>query len=110
MEAKQKFIDTCRLGKFTLAPGVTDTAIEICGTEGRLWISRSRYEFHPRSTRRRSSSRRGAGQTEASPWPAPAGSVEETTIGAPNHGFDFTLDHITNSLDFDPIREMNLPL
>jgi predicted dehydrogenase len=31
----------------TLAPGVTGAAIEFCGTEGRLWISRSRYEWYP---------------------------------------------------------------
>ncbi len=31
----------------TLAPGATGAAVEICGTEGRLWISRSRYEFYP---------------------------------------------------------------
>ena len=30
----------------TLAPGVTGAAVEMCGTQGRLWISRSRYEFH----------------------------------------------------------------
>lgn len=29
----------------TLAPGVKGEGIEICGTEGRLWISRARYEF-----------------------------------------------------------------
>ena len=32
----------------TLAPGVRGAAIEFCGTEGRLWIDRTRYEFHPR--------------------------------------------------------------
>ena len=31
----------------TLAPGITGAALELCGTEGRLWIDRSRYEFHP---------------------------------------------------------------
>jgi predicted dehydrogenase len=31
----------------TLAPGVTGAAVEMCGTEGRLWIDRGRYEFHP---------------------------------------------------------------
>jgi len=31
----------------TLAPGVTGEGVEVCGTEGRLWIDRSRYEFHP---------------------------------------------------------------
>ncbi|MFN7995271.1 MAG: Gfo/Idh/MocA family oxidoreductase [Bryobacteraceae bacterium] len=31
----------------TLAPGITGAAVEICGTDGRLWIDRGRYEFHP---------------------------------------------------------------
>jgi predicted dehydrogenase len=31
----------------TLAPGVKGDAIEFCGTEGRLWISRARYEYYP---------------------------------------------------------------
>jgi predicted dehydrogenase len=31
----------------TLAPGITGEAVEMCGTEGRLWIDRTRYEFHP---------------------------------------------------------------
>jgi predicted dehydrogenase len=31
----------------TLAPGIRGAAVEIAGTEGRLWIDRSRYEFHP---------------------------------------------------------------
>ncbi len=30
----------------TLAPGITGAAIEFCGTEGRLWIDRSRYEYY----------------------------------------------------------------
>lgn len=29
----------------TLAPGISGAALEFCGTEGRLWISRSKYEF-----------------------------------------------------------------
>ena len=29
----------------TLAPGMTGAAIEFCGTEGRLWISRSRFDY-----------------------------------------------------------------
>ncbi len=32
----------------TLAPGITGAAVEICGTEGRLWIDRSRFEFYPK--------------------------------------------------------------
>ena len=31
----------------TLVPGITGEGVEFCGTEGRLWIDRSRYEFHP---------------------------------------------------------------
>ena len=31
----------------TLAPGLKGAAFELCGTEGRLWISRGRYEFTP---------------------------------------------------------------
>jgi predicted dehydrogenase len=31
----------------TLAPGIKGEAIEFCGTEGRLWISRGRYEYYP---------------------------------------------------------------
>ncbi len=31
----------------TLAPGIKGEALEMCGTEGRLWIDRSRYEYYP---------------------------------------------------------------
>ena len=31
----------------TLAPGITGEAIDMCGTNGRLWIDRSRYEYYP---------------------------------------------------------------
>src|SRR5580692_3703396 len=31
----------------TLAPGITGAAVEIAGTDGRLWIDRGHYEFHP---------------------------------------------------------------
>ena len=31
----------------TLVPGITGAAVEICGTDGRLWIDRGHYEFHP---------------------------------------------------------------
>lgn len=30
----------------TLAPGITGAAIEFCGTQGRLWIDRSHYEYY----------------------------------------------------------------
>jgi hypothetical protein len=35
----------------TLAPGVTGAALEMCGTEGRLWISRSKYEYWAKGAR-----------------------------------------------------------
>ena len=31
----------------TLVPGIRGEAIEMCGSEGRLWIDRSRYEWYP---------------------------------------------------------------
>jgi predicted dehydrogenase len=31
----------------TLVPGITGAAVEFCGTQGKLWIDRSRYEFTP---------------------------------------------------------------
>lgn len=31
----------------TLVPSIKGEAIEICGTDGRLWIDRSRYEYYP---------------------------------------------------------------
>ena len=32
----------------TLAPGITGAAVEMCGTEGKLWITRGRYEYTPK--------------------------------------------------------------
>ena len=31
----------------TLVPSIKGEAVEICGTNGRLWIDRSRYEYYP---------------------------------------------------------------
>ena len=31
----------------TLAPGIKGEGIEFCGTQGRLWISRGRFEYYP---------------------------------------------------------------
>ena len=30
----------------TLAPGLRGAGVEVVGTEGRLWITRQRYEWH----------------------------------------------------------------
>jgi predicted dehydrogenase len=58
----------------TLAPGIRGAAVEMCGTEGRLWIDRSRYEFYPK------------------------GSANKPTEVVPYKG-DATDEHIKNFLD-----------
>jgi predicted dehydrogenase len=44
LEFPQQFTATFEA---TLVPGITGAAVEFCGTTGRLWIDRSRYEFTP---------------------------------------------------------------
>jgi predicted dehydrogenase len=66
----------------TLAPGITGAAVEICGTEGRLYIDRRRYEFHPLG-----------------------GNAEPVIVTAEPH--DLTLDHVNNFLDC--VRSRKLP-
>ena len=71
----------------TLAPGVRGAAVEICGTEGRLWIDRSRFEFQ-------------AAGKGAKPVVVPA--------EAAGPGEDpLTADHISNFLDC--VRTRRLP-
>lgn len=65
----------------TLAPGITGAAVEMCGTEGRLYIDRSKYIFTP------------AGRN-AQPI-----TVQATT--------DLDVDHITNFLEC--VRSRKLP-
>jgi len=65
----------------TLVPGITGAAVEFCGTEGRLWIDRGRYEFHPVG--------RGA---------------QPTIVKAVTN---LDLDHVTNFLDC--LRSRKLP-
>jgi len=75
-------------GKFTatfeatLAPGITGAGVEFCGTEGRLYIDRQRYEFQP------------AGR-----------GTQPTVVKAPPG--DFTLDHVNNFLQC--VRSRKLP-
>src|SRR5262249_4969921 len=66
----------------TLAPGVTGAAVELCGTEGRLWIDRGRYEYYP------------------------VGRNATPTIVKAEPG-DMTLDHVKNFLDC--VRSRKLP-
>ena len=106
----------------TLAPGVKGAAIEFVGTEGSLWISRSKYVYRP------------------------VGKGAEPVVVEPNYEQDFTIEHVRNflhcvqtrqrpngdvvighrsaqashlgnisyvqkrRLEFDPIREVILPL
>jgi predicted dehydrogenase len=65
----------------TLVPGIRGAAIEFCGTEGRLWIDRGRFEFHP-------------AVRDAQP----------TIVQAPKG--DMTLDHVKNFLDCIRTREL----
>jgi predicted dehydrogenase len=57
----------------TLAPGIQGAAVELCGTEGRLWIDRGRYELY---------GVRGG---------------QPTVVKGP--AYDFTLDHVKNFLE-----------
>jgi predicted dehydrogenase len=66
----------------TLVPGITGAAVEFCGTEGKLWIDRSRYEFKPKGR-------------DSKPEVVAAGK------------YDFTLDHVKNFLDC--VRSRKLP-
>ena len=57
----------------TLAPGITGAAVEMCGTEGRLYIDRGRYDWFAKGAR------------------------EPVTVKAEPH--DMTLDHVNNFLE-----------
>lgn len=63
----------------TLAPGITGAAVEMCGTKGRLYIDRNRFEFR-----------------EAGRGAQPV--VVQAEGGGPG-GDQLTLDHVKNFLD-----------
>ena len=106
----------------TLAPGITGAAVEICGTEGRLFIDRSHFEFFPAG--------RGAQSTvvkvEAGPDPLTQAHVNNfldcvKSRKLPNGDVlighrSAQASHLGNisymqkrRLDFDPVREEILP-
>ncbi|MEO8660202.1 MAG: Gfo/Idh/MocA family oxidoreductase [Bryobacteraceae bacterium] len=65
----------------TLVPGIKGEAVEMCGTEGRLWISRSKFEY----------------------WPK--GATQPEVVDGPK-GYDFTLDHVKNFLECCQSRQL----
>ena len=67
----------------TLAPGIRGEGIEFCGTKGRLYIDRSRYEYPVRRK----------------------GRAGRSNVRGPN--YDFTLDHVKNFLEC--VRTRKLP-
>ena len=66
----------------TLVPGIRGAAVEMCGTEGRLYIDREHYEFYP------------VGKN-----------AQPEIVKAEPH--DMTLDHVNNFLDC--VRTRKLP-
>lgn len=64
----------------TLVPGIVGEGIEFCGTKGKLYIDRSRYEF------REAGQRTGGIEVKAEPW-------------------DMTLDHVKNFLECVKTRQ-----
>jgi len=105
----------------TLAPGITGEAVEICGTQGRLYIDRRRYEFTPAG--------RGAQPTVVKAYP------EELTLSHVKNFMECVrsrklpagdvlighrsaqASHLGNisyvekrRLNFDPIREVIMPM
>jgi len=71
----------------TLVPGITGAGIEFCGTEGKLWIDRSRYEFTPK----------GRGATPV---------VVPAEPGKPPMNDSLTQSHVNNFLDCTKSRKL----
>jgi predicted dehydrogenase len=78
LEYPQEFTATFEA---TLAPGIKGAAVEFCGTKGKLWIDRSRYEFL--------AAERGAQPVEVKAAPG-----------------DMTLDHVKNFLECVQSRKL----
>jgi len=74
----------------TLAPGVSGAGIEFCGTEGRLWITRGRFEYY---------------DVPAPPPPTPPGTPARPNPGPPppkavvQASGSMDRDHVDNFLD-----------
>ena len=87
----------------TLAPGISGAGIEFCGTEGRLWITRGRYEYYDvpapaAPSAQPAATRPAAGQPAAAPRPAgPQGPPPPTAVVQAEGNMD--QDHIRNFLE-----------
>ena len=84
----------------TLAPGISGAGIEFCGTEGRLWITRGRYEYYnvPAPASPPPPTRTASGQPAAAPRPAaPQGPPPPTAVVQAEGNMD--QDHIRNFLE-----------
>ena len=110
----------------TLAPGVRGEAVEICGTEGRLWIDRSRFEFHTAEKGAKPlivEAERDAARTDLLTLDHVKNFLECCRTRKPPHG-DVLIGHRSaqashlgnisyvqkRRLKFDPVREEILPL
>jgi predicted dehydrogenase len=87
----------------TLAPGITGSGIEFCGTEGRLLITRSRFEYYDVPPRQPSappaaSATRAAAASETPAAPAPAPTPRPATAVVQASG-SMDQDHVRNFLD-----------
>jgi predicted dehydrogenase len=81
LEYPQQFTATFEA---TLVPGITGAGVEFCGTEGKLYIDRGRYEFTP---------------------VGPRGRPGQPTVVRPQ-GINLDLDHIQNFLDCVKSRKL----
>jgi predicted dehydrogenase len=107
----------------TLAPGISGSGIEICGTQGRLYIDRAHFEFFPVGRDAKST----VVKVEPGPDPLTQAHVDNfldcvKTRKLPNGDVlighrSAQASHLGNlsymqkrRLDFDPIREEILPL
>jgi predicted dehydrogenase len=91
----------------TLVPGVTGAAIEFCGTEGRLWISRARYEYYPVPVKSTPSSTAPAAVAPGPSAPAPVASAAQApppTIVQASGNMD--QDHMRNFVDCVKSRKL----
>ncbi len=91
----------------TLVPGITGAGLEFCGTEGRLWITRQRYEYYAVPARR----------TPTAPAPSAGGPPAQAPASAPQRpaapqpvvvqaSGNMDQDHIQNFLDCVRSRKM----